>query len=172
MTDTQINPGVRGHTRSTWRDETHLRGVLLRLIAENQDAERDEIEAMYLAKCEMSSHLIEEALRRAFDNDWNGLQKPKHLRPRPTAATVEEAKVKAEETEAKVKASVEAIKARVLLDLVQPNGKMLRDCTGAEVRELEAQMPAWFKAIATKVKPKEIVGAVLSEADVRNLWDK
>lgn len=172
MTDTSINPGVRGQTRSTWRDETHLRGVLLRLIAENQDAERDEIEAMYLAKCEMSAKLIEEALRRAFDNDWNGLQKPKQLRPRPTAELIEEAKAKAEETKARVERAVEAIKATVLLDLVQPNGKMLRDCTGAEVRDLATQMPAWFKAIAARVKPNEIVGAVLNEDDVRKLAPK
>jgi hypothetical protein len=165
MTDVSINPGVRGQTRSTWRDETHLRGVLLRLLAENPDAERDELEAMYLAKTEMVPKLIEEALRRAFDNDWNGLQKPKRLRPRPTAEEIEE-------TKAKVAAAVETIKAIALLDLVQPNGKKLRDCTGSEVRELEAQTPSWFKAIAAKVKPGEIVGQVLSEADLRKMWGK
>jgi hypothetical protein len=172
MTDTSINPGVRGHTRSTWRDETHLRGVLLRLIAENQDAERDEIEAMYLAKCEMVPKLIEEALRRAFDNDWDGLHKRKQLRPGPTEKTIEEAKAKVEETKAKIEAAVEIIKATVLLDLVQPNGKKLRDCTGAEVRELQTQMPSWFKIIAARVKPAEVVGKVLSEAEVRKMWGK
>jgi hypothetical protein len=165
MTDIHMeSPGVRGHTRSTWRDETHLRGVLLRLLTENPDAPRDEIEAMYLAKCEMVPALIEEALRRAFDNDWNGLQKPKR-RPRPTPEEIEEAK-------AKVKATAEAIKAIVLLDLVQPNGKKLRDCTGADVRQFATKMPSWFKAIAAKVKPDEIVGAILTETDIRGFAPK
>jgi hypothetical protein len=164
-TQTHTNPGVRGQTRSTWRDETHLRGVLMRLLTENPDADRDELEAMYLAKTEMVPALIEEALRRAFDNDWNGLQKPKKLRPRPSAEEIEEAK-------AKVAAAVEEIKKIALLDMVQPNGKMLRDCTGADVRSLQKEMPSWFKAIAAKVKPDEIVGVVLSESEIRGMAPK
>ena len=35
MTDTTIaTPGIKGMTRSTWRDETHLRGMLLKLISQ------------------------------------------------------------------------------------------------------------------------------------------
>jgi hypothetical protein len=166
MSDIHIEtPGVRGHTRSTWRDETHLRGVLLRLITEHPDASREELEELYLAKTEMVPALVEEALRRAFDNDMDQIQKPPRRRPRPSAADVEAAKAAVHET-------VERIKEVVLLDLVQPNGKKLRDCTGADVRAFEAQMPSWFKAIAAKVKPEEIVGEVLSEAEVRKAAPK
>lgn len=158
MTDTHINPGTRGFTRSTWRDETHLRGVLLRLFVEYPDESREELEARYLAKTEMVPKLIEEALRRAFDNDWKEIQKSTKPRsPRPVASEIP-AEV--------VAATVERIKAIVLLDLVQPNGKKLRDCTGADIRAFEAQMPSWFKAIAAKVKPDQIVGKVLTEDDV------
>lgn len=159
MSDVQINPGVRGQTRSTWRDETHLRGVLLRLLAENPDAGRDELEAMYLAKTEMVPALIEEALRRAFDNDWNGLQKPKHLRSRPTAEEMKEAK-------SRVVAAVEKIKALVLLDLVQPNGKKLRDCTGAECRKAGG----WLVNVAKRVGDDGVVGAKLNEAEVASIF--
>jgi hypothetical protein len=166
MTDIHMEtPGVRGHTRSTWRDETHLRGVLLRLISEHPDASREELEALYLAKTEMVPALVEEALRRAFDNDLDQIRKPPRRRPRPSAADVEAAKAAVDET-------VERIKEVVLLDLVQPNGKKLRDCTGADVRAFEAQMPSWFKAIAAKVKPEEIVGEILSEAEVRKAAPK
>jgi hypothetical protein len=162
MTDIHMDtPGVRGHTRSTWRDETHLRGVLLRLITEHPDASREELEELYLAKTEMVPALVEEALRRAFDNDFDLIQKPPRRRYRPAAAPG-----------AAVDAAVEEIKTLALLDLVQPNGKKLRDCTGADVRAFEAQMPSWFKAIAAKVKPEEIVGEVLSEAEVRKAAPK
>jgi len=163
--NTQINPGVRGHTRSTWRDETHLRGVLLRLVAENPDEPREEIEALYLAKVEMVPKLVEEALRRTFDVDWAQLQKPARLQKRLTTEEIEAKKTA-------VEAIVENIKTVVLLDLVQPNGKKLRDCSGADVRAFEKQMPSWFKAIAAKVKPDEIVGKVLSEDDVRKAAPK
>jgi hypothetical protein len=76
MIETSINPGFRGQTRSSWRDETHLRGVLLRLIAEHPNASRDHIKAMYGAKVEMVPELIEEAWTRAFDNDWGSIHKP------------------------------------------------------------------------------------------------
>jgi hypothetical protein len=162
MTDIHMEtPGVRGHTRSTWRDVTHLRGMLLMLIAEHPDASRDELEGFYLAKAEMVPALVEEALRRAFDNDLAQIDKAPRPRKPPQPVS-----------EDAIAEAVEKIKTIVLLDLVQPNGKKLRDCTGAEVRELAAQMPSWLKAIAAKVKPGEIVGQVLSEADLRKMWDK
>jgi hypothetical protein len=30
--NTSVDPGQRGHTRSTWRSETNLRGLLRRLM--------------------------------------------------------------------------------------------------------------------------------------------
>ena len=155
MTDIQINPGVRGQTRSTWRDETHLRGVLLRLSA---DASREELVELYLAKVERR-RLRWSRKRCAAPSTTTGCRS----KPAPSPHVNVEAKAAA------VTATVENIKALVLLDLVQPNGKKLRDCTGAEVRKLAAQMPSWFKAIAAKVKPKEIVGLVLSEAEIRKM---
>lgn len=162
MTDTHMDtPGVRGHTRSTWRDVMHLRGMLLMLITEHPDASRDELEGFYLAKAEMVPALVEEALRRAFDNDLAQINKAPRPR-KPPQPVSEDAIVEA----------IEKIRTIVLLDLVQPNGKKLRDCTGADVRAFEAQMPSWFKAIAAKVKPEEIVGEVLSEAELRKAAPK
>jgi hypothetical protein len=42
---------------------------VLKLITQHPDATRDELEAMYLAKAKKKEALIDEALRRAFDND-------------------------------------------------------------------------------------------------------
>jgi hypothetical protein len=156
--------------RDAWDDETSLR-VLVRLINEYPDAPFEEIEALYFAKAKASPRLIEEALSRILNSDWDILQKRNRVR-RPLA--VEEIAERAEKRaaeraarEAAVEATIKLVKAVVLLDLVQPNGKKLRDCTGGDIRVLEAQMPSWFKAIAAKVQPDQIVGEVLTEDDVR-----
>lgn len=67
-------PGRRGRTKSTWRDDTNLGGLLLRLRKENPDADREEIRPLYLAKAENVLALIHEALNRCFDNDWNNIE--------------------------------------------------------------------------------------------------
>jgi hypothetical protein len=165
-THTNVTPGVRGQTRSTWRDETHLRGILMRLISENKDASREEIEAMYIAKCEMVPKLIEEALRRSFDNDWKQFQKPTVAR-RPVRTEEEIAATKAE-----IAAAVERVKEIALLEWAMPNGKTFGDCTGQEVQQFGSKVAPWLAKVVSKVKPDERVRDVLSETDVRKMWGK
>ena len=57
-------------------------------------------------------------------------------------------------------------KAVVLLDMMTPTGKALRDCTGSECR----QMGGLYLQIAERVKPTQKVGKVLGEADVQALY--
>jgi hypothetical protein len=56
-----------------------------------------------------------------------------------------------------------------LLEFVMPNGKSVRDCTGAEMRDMAPAVGDWFVAIAWKVKPRQKVGDVLTETDIANL---
>lgn len=68
---------------------------------------------------------------------------------------------------ARERQQIDEIKQRVvnmvLLDLVLPNGKRLRECTFAEV----AKAGGWFAKIAKKGKPNQIVGKVLTEEQLR-----
>jgi hypothetical protein len=68
------------------------------------------------------------------------------------------------ETKAEEKAQI------ILLDLVLPNGKPLRDCTGRECKEMSGTVGAWLQRIGKRVKAAEVVGNVLKEADVRKLY--
>lgn len=135
MTDTNINtttPGQLGQTRSTWRDENHLRGMLLTLSRKNPDATRDELEALYLAKAKGPSFrakplheaLIDEALRRAFDNDLLAVQR--------LSAPVQRRQANAEALNTIAEQVHKTITEAIKLDMVTPNGKKLRDCTGTE----------------------------------------
>ena len=53
----------------------------------------------------------------------------------------------------------------VMLDLMMPNGKPMRDCTGSEM----AQFGTRFKRIAEQVGRVRLVGEVLDEANVRRI---
>jgi len=162
MIETDTNPGVRGQTRSTWRDATHLRGLLMKLIRLNPEAERDELEEMYLSEAKgpkfhaAPAHeaFLDEALRRAFDNDYALCHRPARPPRQKTSA-------------ADVAALVETIKTVVLLDLVQPNGKKLRDCTGKECRAAGG----WLTEIGARVGDRGVVGEQLSEAEVAKIRD-
>lgn len=61
---------------------------------------------------------------------------------------------------------VEDIKRQiVLLDLLMPNEKLLRDCTGAELE----RFGTGFQRIGQKTGKNNLVGSVLSEKQVREL---
>lgn len=59
---------------------------------------------------------------------------------------------------------VERIKAQIImLNLTMPNGKAMKDCTGAEM----ARFGNRYQRIAEKVGKAKLVGAVLSEDQVK-----
>ena len=66
--------------------------------------------------------------------------------------------------------AIEAKAQIILLDLVLPNGKALRDCTGRDCKQMSGKMGGWLQKIAERVKPTQFVGDVLKEADVRKLY--
>jgi hypothetical protein len=98
---------------------------------------------------------------------------PFGLRPSPTRTSGLRGAL-AERQDAKVKAKVRARiveKAKmILLDLMLPNGKPLRECTGADCAKLGPAMGAWLSRIAGEVKPRQKVGDILSEESVRELF--
>lgn len=58
------------------------------------------------------------------------------------------------------------VRQTVLLEMVTPNGKKLRDLTGRECQALGG----WFAKISTKVKATQKVGTALTEIELRELW--
>jgi hypothetical protein len=165
MTDTTtINPGVRGHTRSTWRDESHLRGLLLNLLRNHPEEERSELEKLYLAKAKggnfrarpANEALIDEALLRVFDNDFGRLQTPARPQRRKAVPLSDEDIAAAEQRFAKI----------ILLDMVMPNGKKMRDCTGGEM----TQFGGWYIKVGERVGIDGIVGNELNEKQVARIF--
>jgi hypothetical protein len=153
-TDTANTPGVRGQTRSSWRDG--LRGLFMLLYRQHADANRAELLEFYLAEAKgpdfsaspQNEAYIDDALKRAFDNDFTAAHRSD--RPQRRAAARD------------VSTLVDSIRAGVLLDLVMPNGKLLRDSTGEECE----QAGGWLVQVGARVGRTGIVGALLSDADL------
>jgi hypothetical protein len=166
MTYANTNPGIQGQTRSTWRDETHLRGLLLRLITENPEATRNELEETYIARAvypwpvEDVPPLVKEALRRVFDNDIKHINRPAQPRQARKPSDIE------------LGAAGNRLKELVLLDLVQPNGKKLRECTVAEGRGFGGWYIEAADRIITEGGNENSVYGVLSEADLIGILAK
>ncbi len=156
MTDTSTTPGIKGFTRSTWRDESHLRGMLLALIPKCSD--REELETMYLGKVKESPALIEEAARRCLDNDLERIQQPA-TRSRRSAISAQA-----------VIDAIQRLREVVFLDIIitmaDGTEKKLRDCTGRECKQIGGRLIK----IAARVKPDQLVGDALQEAEVRKLY--
>jgi hypothetical protein len=87
---------------------------------------------------------------------------------RKQTAQVEKEKTVAEMKQ-KVEKAVEQKAQIILLDWVLPNGKALKDCTGRDCQRMSRSVGAWLQKVAERVKPTELVGNVLQEADVRKL---
>jgi len=72
----------------------------------------------------------------------------------------------ATEKESRKKALKAQVQKVVLLDLVMPNGKPLRDCKGKDL----TRIGGWAGKLAKMLKPNEIVGKVLKESTIRKVW--
>ena len=145
-----------GASRISWEHDSAARNLLWRIMEECPDG-NDRIWAEELQRrapregCEWSIYLYFAhnhalALKR-------GRRKRSYSRP----------------------AAVNAAKARLrarLLDLVMPNGKPLRDCTGKDCERFgkaDEQRGRWLRRIATEVGPRRRVGVVLSERQLAEL---
>lgn len=74
-----------------------------------------------------------------------------------------------EEAQARTTIAFNEMKAKlrdvILLDLILPNGKALRDATGAEC----AKAGGFFADVAKAIKPSQVVDRHLSEGDLQNI---
>jgi hypothetical protein len=97
-------------------------------------------------------------LHHAYTNMWVSLERdePKKI------TTKEDLAKRRKEQKEKVTGLVKRITNIVLLDVVLPCGKRLRDATFAEC----AEAGGWFSKIAKMGRPNQLVGKILSEEDL------
>ncbi|MCX5495412.1 hypothetical protein OSH11_11900 [Kaistia dalseonensis] len=90
-------------------------------------------------------------------------------RPRGEPVAIALVRRNREETAARTAAVIAEVRANIrsviLLDLVLPNGKALRDCTGAEC----IKAGGFFEAVGKSIKGSQVVDKHLTEADLQNI---
>jgi hypothetical protein len=141
-------PGIRGQVRESWRKDD-LRGLLVAVRKEHPDKTRDQCWTIYLARAKPVDALVENGLRRCFDNDWRAKS--------PARAPV---------TEEEAEAFKWGLMSIVLLDLILPNGKKLRDCTGKECRAAGG----WLIDVAERVGDDGMVGVLMAETELASIF--
>jgi hypothetical protein len=131
------------------------------IVAELHDRRlgEDEIVAALVERIERDHSTLESAAR--FIVQTMLTEAETRERRRSSMPTREERGRRQELTSAQAR----AIAARITLDLMMPNGKRLRYCSGAEVGAFGVA----FGKIAERVGPDKIVGAVLCEQEIREL---
>jgi len=173
---TFIDTGVRGATGQSWRG-ANPRDLLRRVIDDNPGSDRVSLFRLFVDKLkeEDDGDHMETIIEYWFANNYHSLIAARSgaaaNQSGRAAATAERDRWVAGTTE-KLRERIAEEASIVLLDMLMPNGKHLAECTGEECAALASQLGNWLRKVARRVKPEETVGATLTEADLRKLYDR
>lgn len=163
MAEVQIDTGVTGAKRQSWR-RANPRDVLKRILDKEPDLTEDDAGN----ECWDIIHRDPAQMRTVFEywftNNYRSLVKPRYsTTPRGSAAV----KIVTAAISSQIEQKIEERVKIVLLDMMLPNGKPLRNSTREELVELGG----WAGKIAEKLQPNETVEqAGLSESQLRELY--
>jgi hypothetical protein len=163
MVETTVDLGTTGAKQTSW-EKRNARELVARIVTENPAADDESLFQIFANEC---APYFMEICRYYFANTLRAIR-PRSVGPaviRTPVTEAEVAEVAAIKTEAKQKAKA-VITERVLLDIILPNGKMLRDSTGSEC----IQAGGWLTRVGKLVQPNEKVGAVLTEKEVKAVF--
>jgi hypothetical protein len=148
--------GTYGATTISWKTPA-ARNLLLQLIEESPDANNTALARLLQERAD--EEVTEIVFLYFVHNHVEALKRGRRLTRKRRRRAISPAKAKA-----KVRAA--------LLDLVMPNGKPLRDCTGQECERYgraDEQRGRWLQRVAAKVGPDKHVGEVLDERQLKAL---
>lgn len=133
--------------------------LLVDIIDGDPTADHRRLFRTWWDRIQSDDQFMEAVALHAFTNMFAALERDKNKSAPVKPKEAIEAERKA------VAALVSQVRNVVLLDLKLPNGKKLRNSTFAEC----SAAGGWFKMVATKGKPSQVVGAVLTEDELRGI---
>jgi hypothetical protein len=161
---THIDTGTTGAKRQSW-SESSPRELLRMLVQKNPRWSRERIFDEFKIQIEQSTSkkYIDTIVEYWFANNYHSLvEREEPFRNRSAR--------KQEELTEQLNNTIEHRAKIFLLDIMMPNGKLLRACTGAECKEFSSKLGAWLLRISKTIKPTDIVGDVLTETQIRKLY--
>ena len=158
---TMIDPGTYGAKRQSWKKE-NPRDLLKQILDENPRASEEKIMRLFESAVRNNEIYFEAILEYWFANNYRSLV---HKLPTVHENIAKKSAATKRANSAK-KMVLSAVTKIVLLDMILPNGKHLRDATGADC----TKAGGWFTRIASVVKPSQRVGEILSENEIQKLY--
>ncbi len=169
---THIDTGVYGAKVQSWAAK-NPRDILKRFMDENPTAGKLDVFNLFRdeIKSEDTEEYLDVVIEYWFANNYYSLVPTAD--PSRQVATRDSIKEAAQE-KAVTKAIATQIdeKAKIkLLEMMMPNGKPFGDCTGGECSALAPKVGGLLAVVATKVKADEKVRDVMSEDQLRELYE-
>jgi CheY-like chemotaxis protein len=158
---------ARGATIQSWK-ASNPRELLAFVVNGNDGKSRDELLHLFNRAVRENDEILDTLIEYWFNNNFKSLERLSE--PSQREALKRARDEKASEFRAAINDAVER-KARIMLmDIMMPNGKRLRACTGDECRELSKSTGRWLAAVSREMKPKQKVGEALTEDRLHELW--
>lgn len=164
-----LDTGTYGAKVQSWKKE-NPRDLLKQLIEENPSMDKPALLSALREELLAEDHIgyLYAVIEYWFSNNYHSLVEaraaPKSRVSQKAAKVARQAKVAA--IKEKVQERIHEEAKIILLDMILPTGKALRDSTGDDC----ARAGGWFARIAEQVNPDQTVGAVMSEDQLRDLW--
>lgn len=166
-----LDLGTQPHKRSTFI-ETHFRAAFKRIADAHPTDSREKLAERFddFMESREGKPYRKSAWEYCSSSAYDSLNLSQ---PAPLSAEARRHRIAAREAlsqkiEANHTRQVEREVNRILLDIVLPSGKALRDSTGGDC----AMAGGWLSNIAQYVGANQIVGETLSESEVRLLFDE
>lgn len=164
---THIDPGTLGAKRMSWRHGP--RELLKHIIDDLGTADRERLLAAFTEQMFLPGNrpALESAIEYFFTNNLNSLLEHSGLASSRTLARAR-TRERTEQVSKDIVRQLTAVAGHMLLDLVLPHGKPLKETTGSECLAIGG----WLSHIGAKMKSDDLVGAVFSEEQLRNIFEK
>jgi hypothetical protein len=161
---THMDLGTTGAKRQSW-EKDNPRELLRRLIERHPENSRKRHLAEFKKLIANRESYWNTIVEYWFSNNYSSLIDPPDQEERQSRALEKQA-----ELQTRLEQEIEARVKIALLDMVMPNGKALRECTGKECRHFSSKIGAWLLRVAKQIKPTDRVGDVLTEKQLRKLY--
>lgn len=162
---TMMDTGVTGAKRQSWK-EANPRELLKRLAEDNPSWSKERLFQAFVDQVMGNKGYLDTIVEYWFANNFHSLlERPSNANERARSSRVEGIKANLAE-------HITRHAEMLLLEMQMPNGKPLRDCTGAECLKLSSAVGGWLLRVSKRIGSDQTVGSALTENEVREMFDK
>lgn len=168
-------PGLYGAKVQSWH-KANPRDLLKRLLDEHRadaisfdQTLKKKVLAAFRDAVREDEDYLDPIIEYWFSNNYHSLIEA----PREVTTPAQRSQMRQSVVETVKKAVERRIveEAKIaLLDMVLPNGKSLRDCTGKECAALGPKIGGWLTRVAGEIGPRQKVGSALTEDRLQALY--